>query len=94
MMINFTQAQLQKFDTLAQKIENQPHQYIDFDSVSDFYKVSWLNDFPQGTVWTATGLDDGAEEFYALIEYKNHFLKIEKSSILKVDFGIHLKTCD
>ena len=32
-------------------------------------KATWLDEFPQGTTWSATGLDDGAEHFYAIIEY-------------------------
>ena len=89
MIINFLEVQLNKFDTLAKRIQNNPEEYIDFDSVSDFYKVKWLSEFPKGTIWTATGLDDGAEEFYALIEYKNHFLKIHQTPELSVTFGIH-----
>ena len=84
MLIDFVQHQLQKFDELACQIQAEPEKYITFDSVSDFYKAAWLQDFPQGTTWTATGLDDGAEQFDAIIEYRGHFLRIscaEKISI-------------
>lgn len=61
MLIDFTQYQLRRFDELAARIQAEPEKYLNFDSVSDFYKATWLQDFPQGTTWTATGLDDGAE---------------------------------
>ena len=49
MLIDFRQAQLGLFIELAWKIQAQPQQYLQLDSVSDFYKVIWLNDFPKGT---------------------------------------------
>ncbi|MEJ2898760.1 hypothetical protein [Acinetobacter sp. NS-4] len=76
MLIDFTQYQLYRFDELAGRIQAEPEKYLNFDSVSDFYKAVWLQDFPQGTTWTATGLDDGAEQFDAIIEYRGHFLRI------------------
>lgn len=88
MLIDFTQYQFTKFAKLASQIQATPEQYIDFDSVSDFYKAEWLNDFPSGTTWTATGLDDGAEHFYAIIEYKNHFLSISCTEKIEIRFGI------
>ena len=63
-------------------------EYIDFDSVSDFYKAHWLSKFPQGTTWSASGLDDGAEYFYALITYKNHYIKINVNEQIEVCCGI------
>lgn len=39
MIIDFQQTQLQKFMALAMKIEAQPELYVQFDSVSDFYKA-------------------------------------------------------
>ena len=39
--------QLHKFDVLVRKLISAPEDYIQFESVSDFYKASWLNDFPQ-----------------------------------------------
>ena len=88
MLIDFIAYQQQQFAALASQIVAEPEKYIAFDSVSDFYKAAWLNDFPQGTTWSATGLDNGAEEFYATIRYKNYYLTIEyaQHSILK--FGI------
>ena len=88
MLIDFIQYQFTKFDELASQIQATPEQYIHFDSVSDFYKAEWLNDFPSGTTWTATGLDDGAEQFYAIIEYKNHFLSISCTEKIEIRCGI------
>ena len=59
MLIDFHQAQLQKFMALATQVEAEPEHYLQFDSVSDFYKASWLKKFPAGTVWYASGLDEG-----------------------------------
>jgi len=76
MIIDFQQAQLQKFMALAMKIEAEPELYLQFDSVSDFYKVAWLQDFPPGTQYYVSGLDDGADEFHAVISYGDAQLKI------------------
>lgn len=89
MLINFMQHQLTQFDELASRIQAAPDNYINFDSVSDFYKAEWLNDFPKGTTWTVTGLDDGAEQFYAIIEYGNHFLSISCSEQIEIRCGIY-----
>ena len=62
-LIHFKQAQLAQFDHLAQNILSNPERYLQFDSIADFYQAQWLDDFPQGTTWYATGLDDGAEHF-------------------------------
>ncbi|MDQ9949625.1 MULTISPECIES: hypothetical protein [Acinetobacter] len=67
----------QQFDVMAQKIMAEPAKYIDFNSVSDFYNAAWLNGFPQGTQVSATGLDDGAEEFYAVIQFKKQYLRFD-----------------
>lgn len=88
MIIDFIAMQTQKFQTLAEKIQSEPEHYLNFDSVSDFYKASWLQDFPSGTTWTVTGLDNGADEFDILFEYRNYFLIIEYSQQLKVYRGI------
>ena len=88
MIINFTAYQLQKFEDIAKKIKQFPEQYLNFDSVSDFYKAAWLEEFPQGTTWIATGLDNGAEDFYALIEYKYYFIKIQKNHLVRVEYGM------
>ena len=85
MIIDFKQNQLKKFNDLAQKIMQQPEQYLQFDSVSDFYKASWLDDFPQGTQWFCCGLDDGAENFDAIIQYRSYTLKINIAEHVTVD---------
>lgn len=78
MIIDFQQAQLQKFMALAMKIEAQPELYVQFDSVSDFYKADWLQDFPNGTTWYVSGLDDGADEFHVVIDYSQILKTIEQ----------------
>lgn len=45
MLIDFTQYQLCRFDELAARIQAEPEKYLNFDSVSDFYKATWLQDF-------------------------------------------------
>lgn len=77
MILNLVIYKQQQFDAVAQKIMAEPTKYIDFNSVSDFYKVAWLKDFPQGTQVSATGLDDGAEEFYAVVQFKRQYLKFD-----------------
>lgn len=76
MLIELDQYKKQKFRQVAEKIMAAPQFYLAFDSVSDFYKASWLDQFPQGTIWLATGLDNGAEEFMAIISYRELYLKI------------------
>jgi hypothetical protein len=44
--------------------------------VADFYQASWLGEFPAGTIWYVSGLDDGADEFEVLIEYRELQLKL------------------
>ncbi|TCB78376.1 hypothetical protein E0H89_06230 [Acinetobacter sp. ANC 3781] len=89
MLIDFMQHQLTQFDEMASRILAAPADYINFDSVSDFYKAEWLNHFPKGSTWAATGLDDGAEQFYAIIEYRNHFLSISCSEQIEIRCGIY-----
>ncbi|MCU7697135.1 hypothetical protein OD757_07860 [Acinetobacter sp. AYS6] len=67
----------QQFDLIAAKIMAEPAKYIEFSSVSDFYDAEWLKDFPQGSQVSATGLDDGAEEFYAIVQFKQQYLKFD-----------------
>ena len=86
MIIDFKQMQLKKFDDLARTIEAMPEAYIQFDSVSDFYKVAWLADFPKGTQWFCSGLDDGAENFDVLIQYDQHQLKVSVGDQLTVQW--------
>lgn len=89
MLIDFIQHQLTQFDEMASRIQAAPEKYLHFDSVSDFYKADWLDDFPKGTTWAATGLDDGAAQFYALIEYRTHFLQISCGNTIEVRCGVH-----
>ncbi|WP_151760855.1 hypothetical protein [Acinetobacter seifertii] len=77
MILNLVIYKQQQFDAVAQKIMAEPAKYIDFNSVSDFYKAAWLKDFPQGTQVSATGLDDGAEDFYAVVQFKQQYLKFD-----------------
>ncbi|MDX7881607.1 hypothetical protein [Acinetobacter nosocomialis] len=77
MLLSLESYKQQQFDQIAAKIMAEPAKYIDFNSVSDFYKAAWLKEFPQGTQVSATGLDDGAEEFYALIQFKQQHLKFD-----------------
>ncbi|KHN66114.1 hypothetical protein AV645_01360 [Acinetobacter calcoaceticus] len=77
MILNLVIYKQQQFDVMAQKIMAEPEKYIDFNSVSDFYNAEWLKDFPQGTQVSATGLDDGAEEFYAVVQFKQQYLKFD-----------------
>ena len=75
-IIDFKAMQKDKFKTLALRIQQQPEHYLDFNSVADFYQAAWLQDFPQGTQYYATGLDDGAEEFYAKLTYADYCLTL------------------
>ena len=77
MILNLVIYKHQQFDAMAQKIMAEPEKYIDFNSVSDFYKAAWLKEFPQGTQVSATGLDDGAEEFYVVVQFKQQYLKFD-----------------
>lgn len=90
MLIDFRQAQLERFIQLARQIEIHSEHYLQFDSVSDFYKSSWLDEFPQGTEWYTSGLDDGAEQFEAVICYANAKLIINKG----IQTEVHLKIVD
>lgn len=88
MVIDFIEIQKQKFDEIVQKIVAEPQKYVDFDSVSDFYKSVWLDDFPNGTTWSVFGLDDGAEQFDIYIEFRNHYLSISIQDQIKLSHGI------
>lgn len=88
MLVSLEAFKQQKFDQVAAKIMADPESYLAFDSVSDFYKAEWLDEFPQGATWSATGLDDGAEQFYAVIKYGNHYLYISRTERVTVKLGI------
>lgn len=77
MLLSLEVYKQQQFDAVAQKIMAEPTKYIDFNSVSDFYSAVWLKEFPKGTTVSATGLDDGAEEFYAVVQFKEQCLKFD-----------------
>lgn len=78
MIIDFNQAQCQRFDTVVTKIINAPKKYLNFNSVTDFYQSAWLNELPNGTVWSASGLDDGSsDDFYIAIQFKQQFLHLD-----------------
>lgn len=77
MLLSLDAYKQQQFDQIAAKIIAEPAKYIDFNSVSDFYNAAWLKDFPQGTQVSATGLDDGAEKFYAVVQFKQQYLKFD-----------------
>ena len=88
MLIDLIAVQLQKFDALATKIANCPDEYLQFESVSDFYKATWLNDFPKGTTWAVSGLDNGADEFCIRIIYRNHYLMIDVAEKIQIYQGV------
>ncbi|MBN6539766.1 hypothetical protein [Acinetobacter pittii] len=77
MLLSLEVYKQQQFDQMATKIMAEPKQYCEFNSVSDFYNAAWLKKFPQGSQISATGLDDGAEEFYAIIQFKEQYLKFD-----------------
>lgn len=87
MMIDFIEIQKHKFDQVVQKIMAEPQKYLDFESVSDFYKSTWLDDLPKGTTWTVSGLDNGAEQFDIYIEYRNHYLSIHIQDVITLSHG-------
>lgn len=86
-IIDFKAMQKHNFKVLALKIVQAPEQYLQFDNVADFYQASWLQEFPQGTHYCATGLDDGAEAFYARIEYDNYCLYVSCGVYNSATFG-------
>lgn len=77
MLLSLEVYKQQQFDQMAAKIMAEPKHYCEFNSVSDFYNAAWLKKFPQGSQISATGLDDGAEEFYAIIQFKEQYLKFD-----------------
>lgn len=88
MIIDFMQIQKLKFDELAQKIMAEPQRFIDFESVSDFYKADWLEALPKGTTWAVSGLDNGSDDFYIYLEFKDRFLSIEVNDKINVKYGV------
>ncbi|WP_447501027.1 hypothetical protein [Acinetobacter oleivorans] len=87
MLLSLDGYKQQQFDQIAAKIMAEPKEYCEFNSVSDFYNAEWLKDFPQGSQISATGLDDGAEEFYAVVQFKQQYLKFDiKESVSALIF--------
>lgn len=72
MRIDFYQKRIAQFLQVAERLIHTPN--LELNSVADFYAASWLEEFPQGTTWHASGLDDGAEQFYAVIEFRGYRL--------------------
>lgn len=46
MLLSLEAFKQQKFDQVAAKIMDDPESYLAFESVSDFYKSIWLDEFP------------------------------------------------
>ena len=90
MILDFDQYKKDQFYAVALKVQSNPDHYLNFDSVADFYQADFLAEFPQGTLWTATGLDDGAEEFYAKIEFKNCSMTISKTNTVSIEISMPL----
>ena len=75
MLIDFYQDKIRQFLTCCERL--MQCEDLQLYSVADFYAASWLKDFPQGTIWRTSGLDDGAEEFYAVIEFRGYRLTLD-----------------
>ena len=88
MIIDFKQQQYKVFDDLARCLQAAPETYLDFESVSDFYKAEWLNLLPKGATWFCTGLDDGGAEFDILIRYGNRRLYIYMGEKIKMSYRV------
>ncbi|MFC6052865.1 hypothetical protein A6M14_02470 [Acinetobacter sp. Ac_877] len=84
MILDFDQFKKEQFLAVASKIKASPHLYLNFDTVADFYQAHFLDEFPRGTTLSATGLDDGAEQFYAVIEFKDLVIKISKTDFVEI----------
>lgn len=88
MILDFDQYKTDQFYAIALKIQANPECYLNFDSVADFYQAEFLTEFPKGTLWTATGLDNGAEQFYAKIEFKQCCIIISKTERIYINIKI------
>lgn len=84
-IIDFHHAKTQQFLAISAKIMAHPYIYLDFTHVADFYAAAWLSEFPQGSTWCATGLDDGAEQFYGQICYLNYCLSFDVGQSIQVN---------
>lgn len=72
MLLDFYQKPIAQFLKVSEQL--MAREDLALSSVADFYAATWLHDFPQGTTWHASGLDDGAEQFYAVIEFRGYRL--------------------
>lgn len=72
MLIDFYQKPIAQFLRVCERL--MAREDLGLSCVADFYAATWLDDFPQGTTWHASGLDDGAEQFYAVIEFRGYRL--------------------
>ncbi|QIC79560.1 hypothetical protein FSC02_10700 [Acinetobacter indicus] len=89
MLIDFRQQQQARFEQVAQRLQQAAAEGLHFDSVADFYQSGWLEQFPAGIRWSVTGLDDGAEQFYAWIDYLDCFVRIDAGEMLRIEYGRH-----
>ena len=84
MLIDFVMAQKIRFDRHVSLLCSQPERYFFFDEIADVYAADWLKGFPQGTICSVSGLDDGAEEYYIQIAYKDQSLLIDYGRVLQM----------
>lgn len=89
MLIDFSQQQRAKFEQVAFGLQQAAAEGLHFDSVADFYQSGWLEQFPAGIRWSVAGLDDGAEQFYARIDYLDCFVRIDAGETLQIEYGRH-----
>lgn len=75
MLIDFHHKHIQQFLQVCHKLMEMPD--LALASVADFYAAPWLHDFPPGTTWHVSGLDDGAEQFYAVVEFRHYRLNFK-----------------
>lgn len=86
MVIDFKQAQIEKFEQLVQKILASPEDYLDFQQVGDFYQAAWLTQLPPAAQYTVSGLDDGGEAFDIKICLYGHILSLSYAAKMTVHY--------
>ena len=86
MLIDFYAKQITQFLHVAERLINT--QDLALDSVADFYAVPWLLDFPHGSTWHVTGLDDGAEQFYAVVEFRGYRLLFTVAETVRLELQL------
>lgn len=87
MMIDFKQVQLNQFDAVIARLFATPKHDLNFDSVSDFYQATWLNDLPKSAVWNVSGLDDGAEAFDVRLSCFERVVFIHIADEIVIQYG-------